>query len=315
MSGLYIALIVIAGVIILLALALLIGSIVAFNKILGRRKDGAMKGEYPEKYAVDVTWFDSVSDKIKTLELTAYDGVKLRAILLSHADENDGKKPSRVAVMQHGYWASPRAMQPYAQIFFDMGYDILLPAARGHSISDGDFVGMAWIDRFDYLRWIAKTVELYGETVSIVSIGVSMGGATVIAAAGMNPPPQLKCVIDDCGFSSQRDEYYACLKNVPLPKPLALLPLAIGVRLKCGYSVYEADITQFARNMKIPALFIHGSADAFVPCELGKKLFEACASPEKDMFIVDGAIHAAAYATDKQRYTDKLVGFVEKHVK
>ena len=309
-----IALIVIAIVIFVLAAALFIGSAVAFNKILGRRKDGAMSGEFPEKYAVDVKWFDAVADCTETLELTAYDGVKLRAMLLKHAIEEGEKKPTRVAVIQHGYWASPRAVQPYAKIFYDKGYDVLLPAARGHANSEGDFVGMAWIDRFDYLRWTDKVVELYGENVRIAAMGVSMGGSTTIAAAGMNPPPQIKCVIDDCGFSSQRDEYYACIKKVPLPKALALLPLAIAVRLKCGYSIYDADIVPLAQKITMPALFIHGDQDTFVPCELGKKLYEACGSEEKEMFIVEGAVHAAAYATDKEGYTDKLVAFVDKHI-
>lgn len=312
MPGWSIAVIVVAAVIVIFALALFFGALFAFRRILGRRKPNTAEGEFPEKYAVDVSWFDAVKDKTDTLEITAYDGTALRALRVSHAGE-DGKLPSRVAVLQHGYRATPRAMQPYARILFDMGYDVVLPAARGHDISGGEFVGMAWIDRFDYLRWLAKVVRIYGESVRIVGMGVSMGGSTVIAAAGTNPPPQLKCVIDDCGFSSQRDEYFSILEKTRFPKRLALLPLAIGVRLKCGYSVYDADITELARKMTVPALFIHGTEDKFVPCELGKKLFEACASPEKQLYLAEGAIHAGSYAADKKTYTDKLTEFVEKY--
>lgn len=305
-----IAIIAVACGLLLLSVLFVIGSLITFKILLGRRREGGMPGELPEKYGVDSSWFDEVKDNTETLELFAYDGVKLRALCISHGEQ----KPSHVAIIQHGYWASPHAVQPFAKIFFDKGYDVILPAARGHNISDGSFVGMAWIDRFDFLRWTDKTIELYGKNVSIAIMGVSMGGSTVIAAAGMNPPPQVKCVIDDCGFSSQRDEYYACLKNVHLPKALALLPLAVGVRLRCGYSISDADITTLAKNMTIPALFFHGGEDTFVPCELGKKLYEACASEDKEMVVIDGAVHAAAFATDREGYTEKLVGFVDKHI-
>ncbi len=310
MQGWMIALIIVASVVLFIALAILIGSLIAVKKILGARGNKRMKNEYPEKYAVDVSWFDEVKELTETLEITSYDGIKLRALLIKHADGEHKK----LAVLQHGYWATPRAVQPYAKIFFDKGYDVLLPAARGHDISEGKYIGMAWLDRFDVMRWLNRAVELYGKDVKIALMGVSMGGATVIAASGMNPPEQVKCVIDDCGFSSQRDEYYACLSKVHLPKSLALFPLAAGVRLMCGYSVYDADIVPLARKMTLPALFIHGEKDTFVPPELGKKLYEACGSDVKSMYLVPDAPHAAAYATDKETYTAKLTEFVDKYI-
>ncbi len=309
MQGWMIGLIVAASVILLLAALTVIGSLIAVNVVLGRKRK-KMRGEFPEKYAVDLSWFNEMADRTETLEITAFDGITLRGLLIAHGD-----KPRKVGILQHGYLASPRAMQPYAKILFDKGYDVLLPAARAHDISDGKYIGMAWLDRFDVLRWTDKIVKLYGDDVKIALMGVSMGGATVIAAAGMELPQQVKCVIDDCGFSSQRDEYYACVKqHVPLPKKLAILPLAIGVRFKCGYSVNDADIVSLAEKMRVPALFIHGSKDLFVPPELGRKLYEACGSADKSMLVVDGAEHAAAYATDKEKYTAVFTEFVDKYI-
>lgn len=309
MQGWMIALIIVAAVVLVVALAFALGSFFAVKSILGRRKK-PIKNEFPEKYAVDVSWFDTVKDCTETVEITAYDGIKLRALIIKH----DGENVRRVAVCQHGYNATPRSMQPYARIFYDKGYDVLLPAARAHSISEGKYVGMAWLDRFDVMRWFDKVIEMYGASVKIALMGVSMGGATAVAVAGMNPPPQVKCVIDDCGFSSQREEYFACLRKVPLPKKLALLPLAVGVRFACGYSVYEADIVPLAQKATLPALFFHGEKDVFVPVELGRKLFDAYGSEDKRFYAVAEAEHAAAYAADKEGYTAALTEFVDKHV-
>ncbi len=308
MQGWMIALIVVACVIAMLALILFIGSFIALECVLGRKKK-TMSGESPEKYGVDISWFDTVADKTERISITSFDGLNLRALHITH-DE-----PTKyVAVLQHGYWASPRSMQPYAKIFYDRGYDLVIPYARAHGESEGKYIGMAWLDRFDVMRWLDKTVEMYGTGVSIVLMGVSMGGATVVAVSGMNPPKQVKCVIDDCGFSSQRDEYYACVKKVPLPRAVSILPLTISVRLKLGYSVRDADIVPLAQKSTLPTLFIHGVKDTFVPCELGKKLYDACGAKDKELYLVDDATHARSYAVDPEKYTSILTEFVERYI-
>lgn len=303
-----IALIVIACVVAFFAILVFGGSLLAVHIVLGRRSKVTSK-TFSEKYGIDLKWFDEVKDRTETLEIVAYDGIRLRAMHIKH---DDGAH--RVAILQHGYCASPRAMQPFAKILFDKGYDIVMPAARAHGMSEGKYIGMAWLDRFDLSRWVGKVTELYGESVRIAIMGASMGGATVVAVAGMQPPPQVKCVIDDCGFSSQRDIFYSVVRKVPLPKRLSVLPLAIGMRIKCGYSFTDADIVPFARNIKIPALFIHGTADEFVPCEQGKKLYEACGSSDKSLYLVDGAEHVSAYSHDKEEYAKRLGEFVDRIV-
>lgn len=315
MQGWMIALIIVACVIAALVIIFFIGSFITLDIILGRPKK-RFSSESPQKYGVDSSWFDGLADNTKTISITSFDGITLRAMHITHGDGgNEGEKLSRrVAVLQHGYCASPRAMQPYAKIFYDRGYDLIIPAARAHSISDGKYIGMAWLDRFDVMRWIEKTVELYGTSVSIAIMGCSMGGATAVAVSGMNPPKQVKCIIDDCGFSSQRDEYYACLKRVPLPKALALSPLSVSVRLKLGYSIADADIVPFAQKSTLPTLFIHGAKDKFVPCELGQKLYDACGAEDKQIYIVEEAEHAQSYALDPEKYTQVLSEFVEKYI-
>lgn len=298
-----IVLTVIAAVIVVLVAAFFIGAFSTLDHVLGRRRTPV---GFSDKYGVDKEWFEEMKGNMTELELTAYDGIKLSALLISH-----GEGIKKVAVCQHGYGSSPLGMQPHAKIFYDNGFDVLLPIARGHEGSEGKYCGLAWIDRFDVMRWVNKTIEMYGKSVEIALLGVSMGGSTVIAVAGMNPPPQVKCVIDDCGFSSQFDEYSSRIEKVKLPKKLALLPLAAGVRLVCGYSIYDADITELAKNVTVPALFIHGDKDAFVPYALGVKLYDACGSQKKSFYTAVGAEHAQAYAVDKEKYAATVVEFVD----
>ena len=312
MQGWMIALIAIAALVALVAVAFLVGMLIFVHAILGTRKELSEKekqkrGYSAERYGVDPAWFGFVAPTTSQATITAYDGVKLGARIIRQSEPSN-----RVAICCHGYGASLSSTQAQAKMFYDRGFDVYMLAMRGHKGSGGK-VGMAWIDRFDLARWIDRVIEDYGESVQIALFGVSMGGSTVISYAGMEPKPQVKCVIDDCGFSSQYDEYMACLKAAGLPR-CAIHMFSPGVKLVHGYSIYDADITKLAANMTLPALFFHGTADSFVPFELGQKLFDACASQEKSFIAVEDAGHALAYMTDKEKYTAAVTEFIDKHI-
>ena len=312
MQGWMIALIVVAGVIALLAIAFLTGALVFVHIMLGKRKELSENkrkklGHNSEKFGVDSSWFNKVADRTFERSITAYDGVKLGARVIKQSE-----RTGRVAICCHGYGATLGSTQVQAKMFYDRGFDVFMLAMRGHKGSDGK-VGMAWIDRFDLSRWVDKIIGEYGAEVKIALYGISMGGSTVVAYAGMNPPSQVKCVVEDCGFSSQYDQYTASLKSVKLPQCFIHLFNA-GLRLVHGYSLYDADIAALAGKMSLPALFIHGDADDFVPFALGQKLFDACASEDKTFVAVPNAGHGCAYVADKEKYTAAFTEFIDKHV-
>ena len=328
MQGWMIALIIVAAVIAFLALAFLVSALYFVHSILGKRKPAKPpKGTEEEKaayykkitetYGVDYDWLNGFDGKLTSAKITAYDGIKLNATVYAHE-----QKPDRVAICCHGYTANGRSVQPQIQMYYERGFDVYAVDMRGHGLSEGK-VGMAWIDRFDLLRWIDKVISDYGKDVSIALFGVSMGGATVIAASGMNPPSQVKCVINDCGFNSQYHEYAACLSKKYRRNAdgepsrgvrFLLSPLFVGVKLVHGYSVYDADISALAKKATVPALFFHGEGDDFVPCALGKKLYDSYGSHDKQFIPVKDAIHAAAYAVDRESYRKAFTEFIDKYI-
>ena len=62
-------------------------------------------------------------------------------------------------------------------------------------------------------------------------------------------------------------------------------------------------------------LFIHGGKDDFVPTYMAGKLYEACASADKKMLIVEGAAHAESYPTDSVAYEGMINEFIDKFIK
>lgn len=307
MQGWMIALAVVAVCIAIVSVAVLTVSLVSVRLLLGRRKTmsekfKAKKGYTAVNFGVDTSWFDKVALSVEMTDIVAYDGKKLGAMLIKHKESK-----GRVAICCHGYGATMRSMQPQAQLFYERGFDVLIPAMRGHYGSEGK-VGMAWIDRFDLLRWTDKVVKMYGDGVKIALCGISMGGSTVLAAAGMSVAPQVKCVISDCAFSSQKEEYAACLNKFLLPF------VKIGVKLVHGYSIDDADIKELTAKISVPVLFIHGEADVFVPFEQGKKLFDCCVAAGKQCLWVPSAGHGMSYAAEREKYTETFTSFVDKYI-
>lgn len=57
------------------------------------------------------------------------------------------------------------------------------PAARGHELSEGRYIGMGWLDRRDLMRWISLIVQADPHA-RIVLHGVSMGATEVMMTTG-----------------------------------------------------------------------------------------------------------------------------------
>ena len=78
-----------------------------------------------------------------------------------------------------------------------------------------------------------------------------------------------------------------------------------------GYGMDECNAKYEVQKAQVPILFIHGSADTFVPCSMCDEIYENCRSP-KHKLIVEGAAHAESYYKDMESYEKTLDEFAEE---
>ena len=203
-------------------------------------------------------------------------------------------------------------MASFANKFYDMGYNVLVPDLRGHGQSEGDYIGMGWHDRLDIIRWINKIIE-EDKDANIILHGVSMGAATVMMTSGEELPSNVKVIIEDCGYTSVKDEFAYQLKALfKLPSFPIINVASLMCKMKAGYWFGEGSAVKQVAKSKIPTLFIHGDADDFVPYFMLDKLYYA-ANCTKEKLVIKGAAHARAAVVDPELYWNTIKKFIDKN--
>lgn len=301
-KGWKIALAVLIVVVVLAAVGLLFAGNYLFRYALDPRN-----GDQEWTLEGDAAWF---AENSQDRWLTSHDGLKLHGLYLPREDSH------KYAVICHGYGSAPQFGGRFAAKFYEMGYHVLAPAARAHERSEGEYVSMGWLERRDIVAWVDTLVE-QDPRAEIVLFGVSMGGATVMMTAGeADLSPNVKCVVEDCGYSSVWDEFAAQLKEqFGLPTFPVLNAASLVTQVRAGWNFKEASAVEQLKKAKLPMLFIHGEEDTFVPYAMLDVVHEACTSPEKEKLSVPGAGHGEASWEDPEGYWAAVERFLEKYIK
>lgn len=253
--------------------------------------------------AESVQWLDQQRQEIS---VASGDGTILRGYRLLQ----DGHL---YAILCHGYASGPAHLAGTARKFYDMGFSIITPFARGHGSSGGSCLGMGWLDRMDVLAWTGSIIA-HDPEAEILLFGVSMGGATVMMAAGEALPHNVKCIVEDCGYSSVWDEFSYQLRRMFHLPAFPLLHMAdLICQLRAGYRFKEASAVDQLQRAAVPMLFIHGEEDVFVPYSMLDVVYGACASAGKEKLSIPGGAHAQCVSTDPVRYWDGVTAFLKKN--
>lgn len=245
------------------------------------------------------------------LTIKSVDGLNMKAWYLPAE-----KETKRFIICVHGYNCNGpdefSHMMPFYH--YDMGYNYLLPDLTAHGRSEGKYIGFGTFDSKNILRWVDYLIDRFGEDIEIILHGISMGAATVMICNELDPPDQVKLIIEDCGYGCAYDQMCDTLKKM-LGFDFKLLVNMASVICKkvAGYNFKDADPLGHMDKAKNPILFIHGESDDFVPTKFGKELYEAC-TVDKDFLWVPDTIHAYSYYNAKDEYEAKVKSFIAKHL-
>lgn len=271
------------------------------NMVFSDKKDSSV-----EPLQEETNWIlDEIQHEDKYI--TSEDGLKL------HGCEIRNDKSDKWVITVHGYMGNGSEMESYAKEFFNRGYNVLVPDLRGHGESEGDYIAMGWNDHFDVKKWIDYIIEREEDS-KIILHGISMGAATVMMTAGEDLPSNVKAIIEDCGYTSVKDEFGYQLKRLfNLPEWPILEVASLVTKIRSGYWFGEASSIEQLKKAKIPILFIHGSEDDFVPFCMLDEVYNS-ANTEKQKLIIEGAGHVRSESTDSELYWRTVFEFINRYV-
>lgn len=154
----------------------------AYYKMCSYLYDHALKGHQPPFKTSDTTDYGPLNKlREKGKEFASQNPPRCvtikshdELILAGYTFEQESDK---WAIIVHGYQGKASSMFYQAMKFYEKGFNVLTIDCRGHGKSEGDAIGMGWLDRLDVLEWIDFILDLSPQA-KIVLYGVSMGGAT-----------------------------------------------------------------------------------------------------------------------------------------
>src|SRR5690625_284775 len=202
-------------------------------------------------------------------------------------------------------------MGKLAKLYYEEGFDVLLPDSRGHGDSEGDYIGYGWHDRLDYLDWIDLLVEDY-DAEDIILHGNSMGAATVLMTSGEDLPDEVKGIIADSGYTTVKDELAHQLQHIyGLPSFPLLEVTSVITNVRAGYTLGGASAIDQVKDNTLPLLIIHGGDDDLVPTDMAYEIHDA-AGGEKELWIVPETGHTDAMDNITGEFIDSVGAFVDR---
>lgn len=253
-------------------------------------------------------WHKEVTPRKEKVQITSKDDFNLVGHTFLQEEETN-----QWVVLSHGYQGTEEGMHPTARRYYEAGYNLLTYDQRAMDESEGQYITMGIKESEDLIMWLQSLLDQHPQA-EIVTHGVSMGAATVLIASGQEDfPDAVKAVIADCSYSSVWGVFESELyQRFQLPDfPFLHMAGIIGIP-RAGINLFgeEGDVAYHTSQSNTPTLFIHGTADDFVPYPMVDELYEAYTGDTKELYTVEGAGHAEAEFLDPAAYFQTIFNFI-----
>ncbi len=277
-------------------------------------------------YPAAVTWYNNATKETWALPEYNNPTQSVRATYIQNGAS------TKTVVIGQGWTERPDWIGYVSKIWYDMGYNILMPSQRGQFLSDGNDMSCGYQDKYAWLNWVRPVDERNGANSEVVFYGQSLGADTVIEAASVpGLSKSVKAVIADAGYATLPElgsslynkavlAISSKLASVGLPA-ISSIPFlsydqvlaVINNRLmkQQGFSLDDVSGVSAASKVTVPLMLIHTEDDAFIPYTQSLELAAANNSNIKTVWILPGAVGGHAGANNAVlQYTQHIQDFL-----
>ena len=268
--------------------------------------------EAPTEYSLDTSpWAMPAPEEVRIPSRDP--GIEIAGWWLP-AQPTNGEGPPPAVVVVHGFTACrhDHAVLLPAGMLHRNGLSVLLIDLRDHGDStreDGRFAGGTDEYRDVLGAWDWLRTEQGLPPASIGLLGISLGAATVLLAAGQEPA--VAAVWEDSSYADLGTAIDAELMREGYPTFLAPGGVFMARLISGDDLVSYSPLDAVAALGERPLFITHGTSDERLSVEYGHKLEEAvrAGGGNVESWYVTGAKHTEAMVTDPAGYEDRLVEF------
>ncbi len=255
-------------------------------------------------------WYDDLKAEgiLKDTTIVGYRNFNVHACYVPAKDPATAKG---TAIVVHGYGDNHFVFLYLVRMYRDeFNYNVLFPDLQYHGYSEGDHIQMGWYDRYDVEKWIEVAHNIFHDDFMVLH-GVSMGAATVMMASGDPLPEYVRCIVEDCGYSSVVMQFNHNRKqNFGFIPPDVLQSASLVTKKQHGWGFWEASAAKQLEKCTLPMLFIHGDADDFVPIDHLWVNYNAKKQGYKEYWVAPGAVHANSFQKHPEEYKARVADFL-----
>ncbi len=205
------------------------------------------------------------------------------------ANQSDAK----VILYLHGNGINIGANVTHANRFHQLGFSVLLIDYRGYGRSEGGFPNEHRVYQDAATAWNYLVHQRQISPNKIFIFGHSLGGAIAIDLALQHP--DAGGLIVESSFTSIRQ--VIAYRNIFSMFPVDLI------------LTQRFESMKKVPNLKVPVLFIHGTADVTVPAFMSQDMYAAAPEPKK-LLLVPGAGHNDVAEIAQSLYLQTVQSFV-----
>jgi pimeloyl-ACP methyl ester carboxylesterase len=212
----------------------------------------------------------------------------------------------------HGVSDNRTGVLGQAEILLRHSYSVVMMDSRAHGESGGGMATYGWKERYDT---VGITEALYSteKVQHLYALGVSMGAAIALQSAAVEP--RIEGVVAEAPFADLREVTYdyAGLHFSPLLGKTIFRPATITamgeVQREGSFDPDEVSPEKAVAERPFPVLLICGTRDNIIPCRHDERIYKS-ARGVKELWIVEGAEHAAALGHAPAEYEDRVIRFL-----
>lgn len=249
---------------------------------------------------------------LQEVSITASDSAILRGWYVRPHNFN-----GNAVVLTHGITDNREGVAGYAELFLKHGYAVLLPDARAHGESGGEFATYGLKEADDLHRWVSW---LYAKDSPqcVYGFGESYGAALVLQSLATEPRYCAVAVED--AFSTAREMSYERVSGFLhlhdwFGKSVGRPIIAVAdfySKTRYGIDLLQPSPLDAVKQSSVPVLLIHGELDRNINPR--HSVIIAKAAPNHvQLWLVPNAQHTGAWTVAHDEFESRVLGWFSQH--